>query len=383
MVDPDATATAPGAVSRVKEEAAGHEASTAHANAVILGKLFAERSGNCASKGNETQVLVDNAPGYADRYALGAGIRRRTSRIGAPNSRAGWFVRDGPKSMGNAEWRLYDAAGEFHLPDFLCVAPYRMAEGMPRPDALRGSLCGEGYVYQFAARFSSLVFLPVAVWLTPAVSYDNRVMATEVIARGTVARRRMMGAGSSAKLEVEKYEGGGAPWTFNSALDSVAGATLFGIAVNQTRDNAGMPQVRFAGAAPNAGESHYAFPSDCLPWPTRNGNFVIDAEVSPEDRDETRGKLAADWKGLDSAYASGDRVGHAGWVPGCPVRAACGGVGGNRLLLLTPEPVAWEFWSAVTANLRNVNLASFERVDGLGDPLESLSHCAKQKSVGG
>ena len=127
VVDPDATVAAPGVASRVKEEAAGHDASTVRANAVILGKLFAKRFGDCASKSNETQVLADNALGYADRYALEAGFRRCASRIGAPNSRAGCFVRDVPNCMGNAEWRLYDAAGELRLPDFLRVAPYRMA----------------------------------------------------------------------------------------------------------------------------------------------------------------------------------------------------------------------------------------------------------------
>ena len=166
-------------------------------------------------------------------------------------------------------------------------------------------------------------------------------------------------------------------------LGSVVGATLFGIAVNQTRDNAGALRVRFAGAAPNVGEFHYALPSDRLLVATRNGNFVIHIEVSPEDRAETCEKLVAEFTGLDLAYASGRRAGHARWVPGCPGRAACGGVGGNRLLLLTPEPVTWELWSAVMADLRNVNLASLEKVDGLDDPLESLPQRAKRKSVGG
>ena len=136
-------------------------------------------------------------------------------------------------------------------------------------------------------------------------------MYTEVIARAMEARRRMMGTGSSEKWEVEEYDGGGAPWNVNSLLDSVAGATFFGIVVNQTRDNAGMLQVRFAGAAPNVGESHYAFPSDCLPRSSCNGNFAIDAEVTAENRAETCEMLVAEWKDLDSAHASGGRAGHA------------------------------------------------------------------------
>ena len=55
VLDPDATVAVPGAVSRVKEEAAGLEASSLRANAALSGKLFAMWSGNCASKSNETK----------------------------------------------------------------------------------------------------------------------------------------------------------------------------------------------------------------------------------------------------------------------------------------------------------------------------------------
>ena len=61
----------------------------------------------------------------------------------------------------------------------------------------------------------------------------------------------------------------------------------------------------------------------------------------------------------------------------------CGGVGGDRLLLMTPEPVSWDIWLAVLSNLRNVNFASLAEVDKLGAPLESLSQRAKQGPPGG
>ena len=73
----------------------------------------------------------------------------------------------------------------------------------------------------------------------------------------------------------------------------------------------------------------------------------------------------------------------AHWVAGCPVRASCGGVGGNRLLLLTPELVSWALWMEVSSNLRNVNFASLAEVDKLNDPQESLPQRAKQRSAGG
>ena len=61
---------------------------------------------------------------------------------------------------------------------------------------------------------------------------------------------------------------------------------------------------------------------------------------------------------------------------------ACGGVGGNRLLLMAPEPVSWDLWLAVSSNLRNVNFASLAEVDKLGMPLESLFQRVKQAPSG-
>ena len=182
VVDPDAAVTAPGVAPHVKEEAAGLEASTVRANAAIFGKLFAKWFGNCASSDKETQVLVGNALGYADRYALEADFRRCTSRGGIPNSRASWFTRDVPEGIGNAEWRLRDDVGASYLPPFFRADPYRLAGGMPLSDALRGSLGGQGYAYQCAPRFSVLAFQPAAVWLTPTASFRNRLTSTEVFA---------------------------------------------------------------------------------------------------------------------------------------------------------------------------------------------------------
>ena len=68
-------------------------------------------------------MLAGNALKYADRCALEAGFCRCASRAGVLNSRTGSFVRDVPKTSGDAKWCFYDAAGELHLPDSLRVAP--------------------------------------------------------------------------------------------------------------------------------------------------------------------------------------------------------------------------------------------------------------------
>ena len=39
-----------------------------------------------------------------------------------------------------------------------------------------------GYVFQFAARASSLVLFLVVVWLLPTACHANKVMVTEVVA---------------------------------------------------------------------------------------------------------------------------------------------------------------------------------------------------------
>ena len=68
----------------------------------------------------------------------------------------------------------------------------------------------------------------------------------------------MMGTGPNDKWEAEKYESDGKPRSFITVLDSVVGAIVFGIAGDQTRDDARMLQVRPGGVAPNVGERHFA-----------------------------------------------------------------------------------------------------------------------------
>ena len=238
-------------------------------------------------------------------------------------------------------------------------------------------------MYQCAFRFSAPVLLLVSLWLTPTASYRNRVMFTDVVTRAMEARHRQMCTGSHGSGEVEEYDNSGAPWAYSSALDNFAGPVLFGVVANDARDDAGTLQVRFAGAAPNVGEDHFAFPPDCLPRSTRSGFFVIGASVSPNSIVESCETLVTDSKRLGRAYAPSVRGGHARMFPGCPVRVSCSGVGGNRLLLLAPEPVSRDLWFEVSPSLRNVNFASLAKVDRLDDPSESLSQRAMQKSHGG
>ena len=89
-----------------------------------------------------------------------------------------------------------------------------------------------------------------------------------------------------------------------------------------------------------------------------------------------RSSLARERKNFEGAFMRGDTSGYALWAPGCPVRVSLGGVGGNRLSLLPPEPASWELRSEVTSNRRNVRLASMA-ADELKSPTESLAQRAK------
>ena len=85
VVDPDATASAPGVASYVKEEAAGRASSEVSENSDILGNVFAERFGDCSTGRNDTQVLVENATGARGQVRAGS----RVSPLRIPRWRAG------------------------------------------------------------------------------------------------------------------------------------------------------------------------------------------------------------------------------------------------------------------------------------------------------
>ena len=176
-----------------------------------MGLAFLKRLGDCASSPADTQALVDNATGYADRYASGAGFRRCASRVGVPNARAAWFVRDTPESMAPPAWRLYEAFCAAKLPRSHRAQSRQFAESMPRSESFRGALFNEGFEYQYAARAAALAFLSAPVWLAPTARYSNRVMMTEVLTRSIEARDRMLATGPANKWPSGQSESASRP----------------------------------------------------------------------------------------------------------------------------------------------------------------------------
>ena len=53
-------------------------------------------------------------------------------------------------------------------------------------------------------------------------------------------------------------------WVFNTVLDCVAGALVFGLIANDPGSDAPMLRVFLGGTWPGPGEAHMIFPSDCF-----------------------------------------------------------------------------------------------------------------------
>ena len=246
-----------------------------------------------------------------------------------------------------------------------------------------GSLKGAGYLYQFVARIQALVQLLVEIWLTPTVRYENRVAITEVLTRAIEACHQMIGTGLLPKHESPSYGPAESSWPYNSVLDNAVFMVVFGIVVNEASTGAGMLQVQIAGTAPGVGEYHYAFASDCFGWSTQDRSFLIVPAVGESEWDRACSKLVEEWSEQERAYMQDDHSVQTKWMSGGPVRATIGGIGGNRWLLMVPEPVTAEVWRAVSGNLRNAKMTRLEDVDRLGDAQVSLAERAKQLSAGG
>ena len=93
--------------------------------------------------------------------------------------------------------------------------------------------------------------------------------------------------------------------------------------------------------------------------------------------------MADEWQETEQAFSRGESAVQARWMSGGPVRAAIGGVGGNRWVLMAPEPITAELWRSVSGNLRNVKLTCLSDVDRDGNAQSSLAQRAKQPSAGG
>ena len=240
---------------------------------MLLGKVFVSCFGDSSSDPSASDELVKNARKFAERCALEARFRRRSSRAGVPNTHASRLELDAPSYQASAVWLAGTASNELRLSKEPHVQMFRFAGRAPAPLSLRGALEGEELVRQVAAPAAALVFLLVSVRLTPTASYRNRAMLTEVITRAFEVRDQKMACESAEKQWVESPCPRG--WDVNLVLDAVAGSLAFSLVGNKPGGDDAMLQFFVGGTAPGLGEKHYAFASDCLPRAPSNGSFAV------------------------------------------------------------------------------------------------------------
>ena len=66
-------------------------------------------------------------------------------------------------------------------------------------------------------------------------------------------------------------------------MDDVVGTLVFVVIVNVKDGRASKLRLRIRGAAPGAGESRFAFPSDCFAWSCRDNAFDVCDNVGDDD----------------------------------------------------------------------------------------------------
>ena len=125
-------------------------------------------------------------------------------------------------------------------------------------------------------------------------------------------------------------------------IDSVVGALLFGLVVNEPGRNEMMLRVLIAGTAPGVGEVHYVLASDSLPRPAKDGSVDVRSKVDGRGRENAWAELAPGWKALGGGRSRRSRTECFRQVSGCPDRFSFGHVRGSRFLGLAPEPASWE-----------------------------------------
>ena len=170
-----------------------------------------------------------------------------------------------------------------------------------------------------------------------------------------------------------------APSQYNSVMDNVVGSLALAEIAKIKGGNASKLRLCIAGA----GESHFASPSDCF-WRSRRGSaFHVRDKVSDAERQGVCAQLVVWWKRLGVEWTAGDKSNVACWDPGCPVRMSPGGVGGGRILGITPEAAPWSTWEVLVDRRRNVRGLLFENVDAHGTEVDRLGRRAEAPSPGG
>ena len=175
--DPGSALTVPGSGAAKQSGPKGDAAAPVKKSAALLGKLCVVRPAECSIGPEAVAVVSKNACSYSIGYETEAGLKRCARRHRASGTRASLFSPDLPKTGSSPGRFVYETlCGKWVAAEYR-AQPYRFSEGAPSLFPFRGSL-SDWFVYQSAARASSLLSLPVTIWLIPTASHANEVMMT-------------------------------------------------------------------------------------------------------------------------------------------------------------------------------------------------------------
>ena len=281
------------------------------------------------------------------------------------------FASDAPYSCTSPAYMLYELPPDKLVARHLAVQPYRMFGSCPDVLDLCGSLYSSGFALQYAARAGASLQLLAAVWLSQAASQANEAMFAEVASSAISVRQEQMIQGYAVSPSNEIAQSF-APRGYNTAFDHVVGTLAHALIATDQEEKASKLRLCISVPAQGAGGSRFAFPSDCFGRPFRKNASDACDPVDAKGRERVCAELASEWEHLGMVWPNGNNSEVARRAPGCPVRVAFGGVGGGRLLGLSPGPALSPGRAGEVKNRRNFRGLVLEFSDAHGDVGEPL-----------
>ena len=166
-------------------------------------------------------------------------------------------------------------------------------------------------------------------------------------------------------------------------MDNVVGTLVYAIVTNVEDHQSSKFGLRLAGTAPDVGEMHFVFASDCFGWAFRDGTFDVHEPVACGDRERVCGGLVTEREQLKYDWFNGEKSRAARWVFRLVVRIGIGGAGGRPFLGITPEPPRWSTWAEMVGDRRNFRGLPIDFADANGDATDRSAQRPKPSSVGG
>ena len=155
------------------------------------------------------------------------------------------------------------------------------------------------------------------------------------------------------------------------------GTLASALIVNAQESRASKLWFRFGGSAPGVSVSHFALPPGSFPRSCCVNAIDVRDEVGEADREGVRAQLVAEWMRFEAGWVEGVKSIVAWRSSGRPVRISLGGVGGGRMLGMTPVPGPWPTRQAAVGNNRDARVPPFKFADARGAKVDRLAQRTK------